>query len=126
MFGLARYQQGKKKEFRNLVIAVANAYKGALPDEDVDVWPMSFAHIISSQVAAYRFTTNPVYKEQAHRFSQMAVELFWQDKALPKASFKTGHYETITGADSLALSLLEVHAITHNLNVEIPANTIDR
>ena len=38
----------------------------------------------------------------------------------------TGHYETITGADSLALALLELHAATHGLTNRLPANTIDR
>ncbi len=57
---------------------------------------------------------------------RLAVELFWQDNPLPRASLKTGHYEAITGADSLALALLEVHAITHRLAVNLPSNTIDR
>jgi hypothetical protein len=126
MFALARYQQIHKKPFHDLVIAVADAYVDALPQEDVDVWPMSLAHIISAEVAAYRLTNKPVYLEQACRFARMAVELFWQDKPLPRASLKTGHYETITGADSLALSLLEVHAATNNLKLDIPLNTIDR
>jgi hypothetical protein len=126
MFGLARYQQVQKKAYKDLVIAVADAYVDALPDEDVDVWPMSFGHIISAQVAAYKFTKRDVYLEQACRFARMAIDIFWQDNPLPKASFKTGHYETITGADSLALALLEVHAATNNLKVDIPSNTIDR
>ena len=126
MFGLARYQQVQNKAYKDLVIAVANAYLDSLPDEDVDVWPMSFGHIISAQVAAYKFTGKPVYLEQACRFARMAVDIFWQDNPLPKASFKTGHYESITGADSLALALLEVHAATNNLKVDIPSNTIDR
>jgi hypothetical protein len=126
MFALARYDQVKKKEFRDLLIAVADAYVDSLPDEDVDVWPMSFAHIISAQVAAYRFTKRPAYLEQACRFARMAVDIFWQDNPLPRASFKTDHYETITGADSLALALLELHAATNNLKQTIPANTIDR
>ena len=46
--------------------------------------------------------------------------MFWQDNPLPRASLKTGHYETITGADSLALALLEVHAATHGLTNRIP------
>jgi hypothetical protein len=126
MFGLARYQQVQKKEYKELVIKVADAYLDTLPDEEVDVWPMSFGHIISAQVAAYKFTKRDVYLEQACRFARMAVDMFWQDNPLPKASFKTGHYETITGADSLALALLEVHAATNNLKVYIPPNTIDR
>jgi uncharacterized protein YyaL (SSP411 family) len=126
MFGLARYEQVQKKAFRDLVITVADAYADTLPDEDVDVWPMSFGHIISAHVAAYKFTKRDVYLEQACRFARMAIDNFWQDNPLPKASFKTGHYETITGADSLALALLEVHAVTNNLKVDIPSNTIDR
>jgi hypothetical protein len=39
---------------------------------------------------------------------------------------QTGHYETITGADSLALALLEVHAVSAGLTNKIPSNTIDR
>ena len=126
MFGLARYQQVEKKEFRDLVVAVADAYVDSLPDEDVDVWPMSFSHVISAQVAAYRFTGRSVYLAEARRFARMAVEIFFQDSPLPRASFQTDHYETITGGDSLALSLLEVHAAAHNLKTKIPSNTIDR
>jgi hypothetical protein len=126
MFGLARYEQTRKEAFRNLIIAVADAYVDQLPDEDADVWPMSLAHIISAQVAAYRLNDRPVHLEEACRFAQMAVDMFWQDKTLPKASFKTDHYETLTGADSLALALLEVHAAVNNIKVVIPSNTIDR
>jgi hypothetical protein len=126
MFALARHEQSGKKEFREIVLAVADAYRDSLPEEDVDVWPMSMAHVISAQVAAYRFTDRLVYLEQACRFGRMAVRTFWQDRPLPRASFKTDHYETITGADSLALALLEVHAATHGLKAGIPTNTIDR
>ena len=75
---------------------------------------------------AHRFTRKQVYLDQAVRFAQMAVEIFWQDNPLPRASKQTGHYETITGCDSLALALLEVHAATHGLTNRIPSNTIDR
>jgi hypothetical protein len=87
---------------------------------------MTVAHAISTEVAAYRLTRREAYRDQAIKLAQMAVEVYWQDNSLPRASFKTGHYETITGADSLALALIEVHAIIHNLSVEIPANVIDR
>jgi DUF1680 family protein len=126
MFAIARFEQTQEEDFRDVVIAVADAYLDSLPAEDVDVWPMSFAHIISAQVAAYNLTGSLIYLEQACRFAQMAVHMFWQDNPLPKASFKTGHYETISGADSLALALLEVHVASYNLDVEIPSNTIDR
>jgi hypothetical protein len=56
----------------------------------------------------------------------MAVELFWQDNALPRASLKTGHYEAITGGDSLALALLDAHSHKHKFPIVLPSNTIDR
>ncbi len=126
MFCLARYEQVGKQAYRDTVIATADAYLNSLPEEDVDVWPMSFAHAISTEVAAYRWTKREAYLAQACRLARMAADMFWQDSPLPRASFKMGHYETITGADSLALALLEVHAITHGLTVIIPSNTIDR
>jgi len=126
MFAVGRYEQVQLPEFRDVAVAVADAYVDTLPDEDVDVWPMSFAHVISAQVAAYRFTGRLVYLGEARRFAQMAVDLYFQDRAVPRASLKTDHYETITGGDSLALALLEVHAAAAGLDVAIPANTIDR
>jgi hypothetical protein len=126
MFCLARYQQTQKPAYRALITAIADRYIDEYPGEDVDVWPMSFAHVISTQVAAQRLASKSVYVEQASRFAQLAVDLFWQDRSLPRASLKTGHYETITGCDSLALALLEVHALTRGLTNHIPANTIDR
>lgn len=126
MFCLARFEQTGNSAYRDLLIAIADQYLGARPEEDVDAWPMSFAHAISTEVAAYRFTKNRVYLDEARELAQTAVEIFWQDNPLPRASKHTGHYETITGADSLALALLEVHAATHNLTNRIPSNTIDR
>src|SRR5262249_28102571 len=105
---------------------IADAYLGSRPEEDVDAWPQSFAHAISTEIAAWRLTNGAKYLNQARSLAQLAVELFWQDNPLPRASLQTGHYETITGCDSLALALLEVHAATHGLTSRIPGNTLDR
>ena len=126
MFCLARYEQVGKDGYRDALVAIADRYVGSSPEEDLDAWPMAFAHAISTQTAAFRFTRRPVYQQQAQRLARLAVDLYWQDNPLPRASLKTGHYETITGADSLALALLEVHAMSHGLSVTLPSNTIDR
>src|SRR5262245_46108242 len=126
MFCLARYEQVHKPAYKAAIVAIADKYANSLPEEDLDAWPLAFAHAISTQVAAYRFTEQPVYKAQAQRLARMAVEYFWQDNPLPRASLKSGHYEAITGGDSLALALLEVHAAAHGLTQKIPSNTIDR
>jgi hypothetical protein len=126
MFYLARYEQVGKKAYRDAAIETADAYLNSVPEEDVDVWPMSFAHAISLELAAYCWTKREDYLTCARGLGKMAVNVFWQDNPLPRASLRTGHYETITGADSLALSLLELHAATQNLKITIPSNTIDR
>lgn len=126
MFCLGRYEQTRKPAYRDLLVRMADAYLDSRPEEDVDAWPQSFAHVISNEVAAYRLTTKAAYLDQARQLARMAVEIFWQDNPLPRASKQTGHYETITGCDSLALALLEVHAVTHGLTNRIPSNTIDR
>jgi len=126
MFCIARHEQTDNPAFRELIITIADQYLGAQPDEDVDAWPQSFAHAISTEVAAWRFNKKAAYLDQARAFARMAVEIFWQDNPLPRASKQTGHYEAITGADSLALALLEVHAVEHGLTNRIPSNTIDR
>ncbi len=126
MFYLARFEQVRKPVYQDALVAIADRYAGSSPEEDLDAWPMAFAHAISTQVAAYRFTQRSVYRDEAQRLAGMAVDLFWQDNPLPRASLKTGHYEAITGADSLALALLEVHAIVNQLHIVLPSNTIDR
>jgi hypothetical protein len=126
MFYLGRYEQTNYPAYCEMLIKTADLYLNSQPDEDVDAWPQSFAHVISAQVAAYRLTKKPIYLDEARRFARMAVEIFWQENPLPRASKQTGHYEAITGGDSLALALLEVHAATHGLTNRIPSNTIDR
>jgi hypothetical protein len=126
MFYLGRYEQTNHPAYRDILIRTADLYVDSLPEEDVDAWPQSFAQVISTEVAAYRLTKKPGYLEQARRFARLAVEIFWQDHPLPRASKQTGHYEAITGGDSLALALLEVHAAMHGLTNYIPSNTIDR
>jgi hypothetical protein len=126
MFCWARYQQTTNAAYRDLILRYADAYESSRPEENVDAWPMSFGHAISTQIAAYKLSRQDKYLAQAQRFARMAVDIFWQDNPLPRASMHTGHYETITGADSLTLALLEVHAATHGLTNRIPFNTIDR
>jgi hypothetical protein len=126
MYYLGRYEQVPNPGYKEIILATADAYLGSFPTEDVDLWPMTMGHTISLEVAAYRWTKKEAYRRQADRLARMAVERFWQDKPIPKASARTGHYESITGPDSLALSLLELHAATHDVTVPIPSNTIDR
>jgi hypothetical protein len=57
----------------------------------------------------------------------VALEKFFGKDALPRASLKNDHYESRTGADTLALALLDLHLhVLHITAVRCPSNTIDR
>jgi len=127
MMCVARYENSGKVGYRDLFTATADAYLAVDPEEGADAWPMTFGHVISLELAAWRSTAERKYLDRARELGLMAIELFFQDSALPRASLKTGHYESITGADTLLLALVEVHlASLHITAVTAPDNTIDR
>jgi len=127
MMCVSRYENSGKVGYRDLITAAADVYMSNEPDEDADAWPMTFGHAISLELAAWRSTAQPQYLERARALGLRSIELFFQDRPLPRASMKTGHYETITGADTLALALVEVHLSSlHITAVTAPDNTIDR
>ena len=127
MMCVARYDATGKVAYRELILDAADAYLTTLPGEEIDAWPMTFGHAISLELAAWRASARPIYLDRARALGTLAVERFWQDRPLPRASLKCGHYETITGADTLALALVELHlSILHITAVRCPANTIDR
>jgi len=127
MLCVSRYDNTGKIAYRDLILAAADAYLDAPPKADEDPWPVTFGQAISLQLAAWRHSAKPVYLEGARRIADLAVEKFWGTNALPKASFQTDHHEAITGADTLALALVELHLnILHITAVRCPPNTIER
>ena len=56
MLAIARYERAGKREHRELILAIADSYRDELPGEDVDLWPMSLAHVISAEAAAWRIS----------------------------------------------------------------------
>ena len=127
MMCVARYDASGKPEYRSLITGAADVYLATLPEAEADAWPMTYGHAISVELAAWRETARPAYFDRAKELGTQAVERFWQDRPLPRASLKCGHYETITGGDTLALALLELHLnILHITAAKCPPNTIDR
>jgi hypothetical protein len=127
MMCVSRYDNTGKVGYRELIFGAADAYLNSLPASNDEVWPATFGHAISLELAAWRHSADWKYMERARKLGDVAVENFWGTNALPKASYKTDHYETITGADTLALALIELHLnILHITAVRCPPNTIDR
>ena len=78
-------------------------------------------------IRAFRITARPKYHTRAFTLGEIAVEKFFDDSPLPRASLKTDHYESTTGADTLVLAMAELHLSTRTITaVRTPANTIDR
>jgi hypothetical protein len=127
MMCVSRTENTGSVNYRKLMQAAADAYRDKLPPNDVDAWPMTYGHAISLQLAAWRATSNQVYLDQARKLADAAVQAFWGNDQLPRASTKSKHYESITGADTLALSLIDLHlSILGITAVRTPPNTIDR
>jgi hypothetical protein len=126
MLCLARHDQAPQDGYRRLVIAAADLYLLTGPEPQQETWPIAFGHVISTELAAYRFTKQRKYFDRAAELGRQAVELFWANGPLPRASTRTEHYESITGADSLALSLLELAMTDTPAFEHVPGNTIDR
>ncbi len=127
MMCVSRYDNSARMDYRRLMLGAADVYLNQLPPEDADVLPGTFGHVISLEVAAWRHTANPVYLERARKIGDLAIEKFFGTNALPRASLKREHYESGTGADTLALALAELHLhVLHITAVRCPPNTIDR
>jgi len=127
MMCVSRYENTGKVRYRDFIVSSADIYKNSLPGDQVDAWPMTFGHAISLELAAFRITARDEYYKRAFELGKVAVERFFGDCPLPRASLKTDHYESITGADTLAIALAELHLnILHITAVRAPSNTIDR
>ena len=124
---VSRYDNTGNVTYRGLLFAAADVYLDSLPADDEDAWPATFGHAINLEIAAWRHSADWKYMQRARKLGDIAVEKFWGTNVLPRASLKSDHYESITGADTLALALLELHLqILHITAVRCPANTMDR
>jgi hypothetical protein len=127
MMCVSRYENTGKIGYRELIVAAADAYLDSLPDGQTDAWPMTFGHVISLELAAFRITADRKYYQRAFALGELAVKEFFGESPLPRASLKTDHYESATGAGSLVLALADLHLSTlHITAVRVPDNTIDR
>ena len=128
MMCVSRYENTGDTRYRDLIHAAADVYVAHPPSDDVDSWPLTFGQAISLELAAWRSTSRQEYLDRAIKLADSAIQIFWTDDSpLPKASSKSDHYESITGSDTLAMALVELHlGILGITAVRCPPNTIDR
>jgi hypothetical protein len=116
MLCVSRHENTGKIKYRHQIHSAADAYRKPAAEQ---MSAMTFGHIISLELAAWRSTAKQEYLDSARSFADIAVKRFWtNDNPIPNVT---------TGADSLVLSLLELHlSILHITAVRCPPNTIDR
>jgi hypothetical protein len=116
MLCVSRYQNTGKIKYRDQIHSAADAFRQPFAEQ---MSSMTFGHIVSLELAAWRSTAKQEYLDSARSFAEMAVKRFWtNDNMIPNIT---------TGADTLVLSLLELHlSILHITAVRCPPNTIDR
>jgi hypothetical protein len=124
---VARYEATAKVAYREIIHAAADAYLDSKPPEDLEVWPATFGHAISLELAAWRSAARQVYLDRARELADHAVAAFFVASPLPRASTRAEHYESITGAGTLALALVELHLhILYITAVKWAPNSADR
>jgi hypothetical protein len=80
--------------------AAADAYLKSMPRAEDDVWPALSATVISLQLAAWRSTRGRSISTAPASSATSPLGKFFGQNPLPRASLKSDHYETLTGADT--------------------------
>lgn len=126
MLCLSRLQQCQRDGLKQLFLAAAKRYLQRDPDLSITLYPGALADAIGVLVGAFRLTGDTAYLARADKFAQIAVEVFWKDSPLPRASSKHDHYEAITRADTLAMVLLDLWATQANPHLNLDLAWTDR
>lgn len=111
---LTRYQQTKDERFLQLAQQIADSYAAeGWPADTGKLWPRACGQVISLLLSLEREARVPAARQKAYRefavkVADQALALFSR-KNLFRADGKARHYESITGADDLLYSLLQLH-----------------
>lgn len=98
-----------RTRMEQLVVQIADLYQSNTLSFDRPVLAFSMADAILLQLNAYQLTQNSRYLDQARKFGEVAVNVFWGQKGLPAASNIDRHYESLAGGPKLARALMQTH-----------------
>ena len=108
---LVRHEQTGRDGYKKLGLAAADALLMRGPDAEFALHPGQLGAVIYLLLRAHEITGQQKYLDRADHFARWAVELFFDDASpLPKATSKHDHYEAVSGAGTLAMSLVKLWA----------------
>ncbi|MBN2272664.1 MAG: hypothetical protein JXN61_18770 [Sedimentisphaerales bacterium] len=104
-------------------------FKDGIPadaDRNITLYPGVYGEVVSLLTAAYRITGDQRFLKRATALADESLVLFWDNGPLPRCSSRGDHYEAITRADTLALSLLELRSVRKSPYKPLVFSWIDR
>jgi rhamnogalacturonyl hydrolase YesR len=108
---MLRWRQTRSPHYQRAVLAAADRYLGRTIDRSFPVHPGTAGNVLLLLLYAHELSGAKRYLDGAERLAAEAIELFLDDGCpLPRASHVHGHYEAVTGADTLMMALLELWA----------------
>ncbi len=132
---IARYEQTHNDGYKKLLVACADTYLAADPEEGItspdksgrapDVEAGSIGNVIVLLNAVFKMTQNDNYLSRAEFFSTWAMKKFWPDKSpLPRASVRENIYSAASRSDTLALAILQTALMRSQPDKEAELNLI--
>ncbi len=124
---MLRYRQCQPEGYRERILAGAKDYINNQVNLSFPVYPGTFGKVIFLMLNAYELSADPDYLRRADELAKEAVKLFLPDNCpLPKATHKHGHYEGVTMADTLMMSLLQLWAVQQKAQKQLTLVYSDR
>jgi hypothetical protein len=124
---MLRYRQVKLDVYKTSILAAAERYMTNEIVLSYPVYPGTVGKVILLMLNAHELTGEQRYLDRADRLAQEAMKLFMGDGCpLPKATHVHDHYEAITGADMLMMSLLQLWAAEQKPPVSLSLVFTDR
>jgi len=124
---MQRYGQVGVAGYEKLVLDTAEFYLSSEPEISFALHPRTLGHLILLMLNAYELTGREQYLNRADYFARRAIELFFDSGCpLPRATSKLDHYEAVTGADTLMMSLLKLWATKNRPSLELSLIYCDR
>ncbi|WP_439481241.1 hypothetical protein [Cyclobacterium plantarum] len=112
----SRYLQLKEshpqlaEKYKTLIVAAADQYLAASPDENELQKPDAFAKVVEHMINTYQLTGEEKYLRRADYFAWLGIDLFLADgNPLPMATNQHDHYEAITGGPDFMYALLHLY-----------------
>ena len=124
---MMRHRQVPEAGYRERILSAAGQYLEGEINLGFPVHPGTAGKVICLLLSAHELTGERRYLDRADGIARRAMQLFMGDGCpLPKAAHSYDHYEAITGADTLMMSLLQLWAAEQQPPVKLPLVYTDR